>query len=127
MGVNERLVTSKHPFRNIPDILNSLRHSKYFCKLDICKAYLHVSIDSTSSQIQAITTHCGTYRMNRLSFGIKVAPAEFNRILKQILQGLKKTESYFDDVIVHGATQKECLQNLHACLARLQAYDMHIN
>ncbi|XP_011882947.1 PREDICTED: uncharacterized protein K02A2.6-like [Vollenhovia emeryi] len=127
VGVNERLVTSKHPFRNIPDILNNLRHSKYFCKLDIYKAYLHVPVDYTSSQIQAITTHRGTYRVNRLSFGIKVAPAEFNRILEQILQDLKKTESYFDDVIVHGATQEECLQNLHACLARLQVYDLHIN
>ncbi|CAL1678248.1 unnamed protein product [Lasius platythorax] len=65
--------------------------------------------------------------MNRLSFGIKIAPAEFNRILEQILQGLNKTEKFFDDLIIYGTTKEECLRNLQACLARLQAYDLHLN
>lgn len=42
--------------------------------------------------------------MNRLSFGIKTAPSEFNRILDQILQGLEGTISYFDDIIIHSET-----------------------
>ncbi|XP_019876992.1 uncharacterized protein K02A2.6-like [Aethina tumida] len=49
--------------------------------------------DENSSIIQTISTHRGTYRMNRLSFGIKTAPAEFNHILNQILTGLSKTHT----------------------------------
>lgn len=65
--------------------------------------------------------------MNKLSFGIKTAPSEFNRIMEQILAGLKKTRTYFDDIIIHGATKEECQQNLYACLQRLRKYDLHLN
>jgi hypothetical protein len=71
----------------------------------IYKKYLRVLVDEEISQIQTVTTHRGTYRMNRLSFGIKTAPNEFNRIIDQILQGLPKTLSYFDDLIIHDTTK----------------------
>lgn len=126
-GVNERLVNANHPIRKIDDVLNSLRNSKYFCKIDLYKAYLHLKVDNESSIIQTISTHRGTYRMNRLSFGIKTAPSEFNRILSQILRGLSKTEQYFDDIIIHGSTIQECAENLRSCLQRLQEHDLHVN
>ena len=126
-GVNERLVSSNFPIRRIDDVLSSLRNSMYFCKLDLFKAYLHLQVDEESSMIQTITTHRGTYCMNRLSFGIKTAPSEFNRVLSQILQRLPKCEYYFDDIIVHGGTKEECAQNLRLCLQRLSEYDLHLN
>ncbi|XP_063907429.1 uncharacterized protein K02A2.6-like [Zophobas morio] len=126
-GVNVKLIQANHPIRRIDDVLNSLRNSRYFCKLDLYKAYLHLRVDEESSKIQTISTHRGTYRMHRLSFGIKTAPSEFNRILSQILKGLPKTESYFDDIIIHGTTVEECTQNLDACLQRLSRYDLHVN
>jgi hypothetical protein len=104
IGVNERLVNANYPIRRTDDILNSLRNSKYFCRLDLYNAYLHVLVVEESSQIQAVTTHRGTYRLNRLSLGIKTAPSEFNRIIDQILQGLPKALSYFDDLTIQGAT-----------------------
>ncbi|KAI5715463.1 hypothetical protein M8J77_016422 [Diaphorina citri] len=126
-GVNERLIQANHPIRTIDDVIHSLRDSKYFCKLDLYKAYLHLKVDDESAKIQAIQTHRGTYLMHRLSFGIKVAPSEFNRILSQILRGLNKVDAYFDDIVVHGKTIEECTANLFACLQRLSDYDLHVN
>uniref|UniRef100_A0A0K8T6F4 RNA-directed DNA polymerase n=1 Tax=Lygus hesperus TaxID=30085 RepID=A0A0K8T6F4_LYGHE len=65
--------------------------------------------------------------MNRLSFGIKTAPSEFNRILSQLLNGLPKVEAYFDDIICHGTTLEECTENLIACLERLKENDLHLS
>lgn len=127
MGVNERLVSANYPIRKIDEILNSLRGSNYFCRLDLYKAYLHLRVNKQSSEIQTISTHRGTYRMNRLSFGIKTAPSEFNRILDQILHGLNKTISYFDDIVIHGVTKEECRNNLINCLKRLREFDLHLN
>ena len=81
-----------------------LRDSKYFCRLDLLKAYLHVAVDENSSEIQIISTLKDTLKMNRLSIGIKTAPAEFNRIIDQVLREMPKTEAYFDDILVHGHT-----------------------
>ncbi|BES92812.1 Hypothetical Protein NTJ_05622 [Nesidiocoris tenuis] len=127
IGVNERLVSAHYPIPKIDQILNSLRKSKYFCRMDLYKAYLHIKCDDQSSKIQTITTHKGTYRMNRLSFGIKTAPAEFNRIMDQILREIPKCEYYFDDIVVHGETKEECAENLDACLRQLQKFDLHLN
>ncbi|GBM22092.1 Uncharacterized protein K02A2.6, partial [Araneus ventricosus] len=126
-GVNDLLMNVNYPIKKIDEVLHSLRDSKYFCKLDLFKAYLHLQTDEESSIIQTISTHPGTYKMNRLSFGIKTAPAEFNRVIDQILNGLPKTIAYFDDIVVHGKTKDQCSRNLFACLERLREYDLHLN
>lgn len=65
-------------------------------------------MDEESSIIQTISTRRGTYRANRLFFGIKTAPSEFNKAIDKILRGLNKTISFFDDVVVHGDSLEEC-------------------
>ena len=127
IAVNPQLTSAHYPIRRIDDILNNLKDSAYFCRLDLFKAYLHVKVDEESRAIQTISTHRGTYQMNRLSFGIKTAPSEFNRILEQILQGLEGTLSYFDDIIIHGSSLEDCKKRLINCLERLKTYNIHIN
>nr|XP_023022237.1 uncharacterized protein K02A2.6-like [Leptinotarsa decemlineata] len=127
VGVNERLMNSHYPIRKIEDILNSLRNSRFFYRLDSYKAYLHIKVDEKSSEIQTITTHRGTYKMNRLSSGIKTAPSEFNRIMDQISREMPKTEFYFDDIVVHRNSREECATNLNVCFDQLQKYDLHLN
>ncbi|XP_075154322.1 uncharacterized protein K02A2.6 isoform X1 [Haematobia irritans] len=127
VAVNPQLVSAHYPIKRIDEIFNNLKNSKYFCKLDLYKAYLHVQVDDESKVIQAISTHRGVYRMNRLSFGIKTAPSEFNRILDQILQGLGGTISYFDDIIIHGESLEQCENRLVKCLERLKANNLHVN
>jgi Leucine-rich repeat (LRR) protein len=81
IGVSERLVNANCPIRRIDAILNSLRNSKYFRRLDLYRTYLNILVDEETSQIQTVTTHRGTNRMNRLSFGIKTSPSAFNHIM----------------------------------------------
>jgi len=127
VAVNPQLQTAHYPIPRIDEILNSLRNSKIFCTLDLYKAYLHVAVDDDSKIIQTISTHRGTFQVNRLSFGIKTAPSEFHRILDQILTGLNGVTTYFDDIIIHGKTFSECQEHLIACLERLQKYNLHVN
>ncbi|KAI8116347.1 hypothetical protein CVS40_11571 [Lucilia cuprina] len=67
VGVNQRLVSAHYPIRKIDQIFNSLKDSKYYCRLDLYKAYLHVPVDDLSSEIQTISTHRGTFRMKHVS------------------------------------------------------------
>lgn len=127
VAVNPQLTESHYPIPRIEEIISKLRNSTYYCKIDLFKAYLHVEMDEESSKIQTISTHKGTYRMNRLSFGIKTAPGQFHRILDQILCGLIGVVAYFDDIVIHGATRQDCQRNLLACLQRLQDNNLHVN
>ena len=40
---------------------------------------------------------------------------------------MPKSESNFDDIIVHDSTKKECSSNLIACLKELQKNDLHLD
>ncbi|GBN74684.1 hypothetical protein AVEN_220272-1 [Araneus ventricosus] len=44
-GVNDLLMNVNYPIKKIDEVLNSLRDSKYFCKLDLFKAYLHLQTE----------------------------------------------------------------------------------
>lgn len=95
--------------------------------MDLFKAHLYAVVDDSNEVIQTISTHRGTYKFNRLSFGIKTAPNEFHRILGQILTGLRGVTVYYDDIIIHGKNIKEYYERLQKCLDKLRAYDLHLN
>lgn len=65
-----------------------------------------MKVSKKSSEIEAISTHKGTYKVKRLSFGIKSTPAEFNRIMDKILKKVTKTIAYFNDIIIHKFTER---------------------
>ncbi|KAB0798042.1 hypothetical protein PPYR_09035 [Photinus pyralis] len=92
IGVNPQIVQLNYPIPKITEMIDKLRNAKYFCTLDLFKAYLHIPVDEKSSKIQTVTTHRGTYIVDRLSFGIKSAPSEFNRILDSILENVPGVE-----------------------------------
>ncbi|XP_054289212.1 uncharacterized protein K02A2.6-like [Macrosteles quadrilineatus] len=109
--VNPQLYDSHYPIPRIDETLHKLRNAKFFCTLDLFKAYLHIGVDEESACVQTISTHKGTYKVNRLSFGIKTAPSIFQKVMEQVLQDLPGFSSYFDDIIVYGSTLDECFNN----------------
>lgn len=115
--VNNQLVDDHYPIPKIEDVLNNLQEGKIFCKIDIYKAYLHLEVDESSKLMQTILTHLGTYVVNRLLFGIKVAPNEFHRVMSKILDGLEGLEKYFDDIIVYGDTEEQCYERKNSVMS----------
>lgn len=65
--------------------------------------------------------------MDRLNFGNKTVPGEFNRVIDLILEGLSKITVYFDNTFVHGKTEDECLKDLLSCPERLLVQKGYIN
>lgn len=125
--VNPQLCDSNHPIPRIDETLHKLRGAQYYCKLDLFKAYMHIPMDNDSAIIQAISTHLGIYRVNRLGQGIKTAPSIFHSVLDQLLGNLTGVTSYFDDIVVYGTTLEECYNHLISCLKALQRNNLHLN
>ena len=68
--------------------LRRLLGDKLFSKIDVSHAYQQVELDEDSQKYLTINTHRGLYRCKRLPFGVSSAPAIFQRIMDQLLQGL---------------------------------------
>lgn len=112
----------QYPLPGPKDIFATLAGGKQFTTLDLSHAYNQMELDPESQKYVVLNTHHGLYKYTRLPFGITSAPAQFQWVMDQILQGMDHVACYIDDVLITGATREEHLENLAEVLRRLHAH-----
>ena len=122
-------ITDQDPFPlpRIDDILDRLRDSKIFSALDLKSGYWQVRLDEGSIPKTAFSTHNAHYEWLRLPFGLRNAPAEFSRIMVQVLGDLTFVEIYLDDITVHSVTIDQHFDHLEVVFNRLKEANLKIN
>ena len=126
LTVNRVAELETYPLPRIEDLFASLAGGKSFSKLDLAHAYLQVELDQSAKKYVTINTHRGLYTYNRLPFGVASAPAIFQRMIENILQGLKHVCVYIDDILVTGISEDDHLKNLDEVLQRLGNAGLHL-
>ena len=123
-------VTKKdaYPLPNINDCIDALSGSGWFSTLDLASGYWQVEMSEESKPLTAFVTHKGLYQFKVLPFGLTNAPAEFERIMEQVLRGLQweKCLVYLDDIIIHGHDFQTALDNLKAVFDRIGAANLKL-
>lgn len=121
--LNAITVPDYEPIPRIDDVLDALGPSRYFSALDITSGYWHVPMHPDDVSKTAFVTHSGHYEWLVMPFGLKNAPATFQRAMKSVIQRhhLKNVVNYFDDIVVHTTTFEEHLGCLDALLAAFSA------
>ena len=89
--VNSQTVSDATPIPDQERIFSKLSKAKYFTKLDMTKGYWQVPIAKSSRKYTAFQAGSGLYEFNTMAFGLKNAPATFNRMMAKLL-------SHRDDV-----------------------------
>lgn len=125
--LNHFLPDDVYPIPTVEEILAKLNGGKFFCKLDIFRAYLHLPVDEETAKLQTITTHLGTFRVNRLMFGTKNAPSIWQRYIDQLLGHLDGVTVFFDDIKIQGANPDELLDRLDTVLQILEENGLKLN
>ncbi|XP_054257058.1 uncharacterized protein K02A2.6-like [Macrosteles quadrilineatus] len=125
--LNKVIRDEKYPIQRIEDIFAEMNGGKFFCTLDVSNAYLHMPMDSESALLQTISTQKGLYKVNRLMFGVKVAPALWQRFMDKVLQGTDGVKCFFDDIIIQGTDYKSTLERLKTVLEKLRAHNLKLN
>lgn len=125
--LNKNLENDNYPIPRVEEIFSKLSGGKYFCTLDINQAYLHMTTDEASAEMQAVSTCKGTYKVNRLMFGVKIAPNIWQRYMDQTLQGVPGTACFFDDIALQGRTYTELLERLKTVFKKLKECGLHLN
>lgn len=125
--LNKYLNEDKYPIPHIDVILAKLNGGRYFCKLDISRAYLHIIVDEETAKLQTITTHLGNFKVKRLFFGIKNAPSIWQRYIDQLIGHLPGVSVFFDDIKIQGTTQDELLQCTEEILCILKDHGLKLN
>ena len=120
--VNPQLKVDQYPLPRPEELFASLNGGQQFTKLDFAEAYLQIELDEGGQKCMVINTHKGLYQYKRLPFGVSSAPAIFQQVMDQVIQGLQGTACYIDDLLITGCTKEEHLKNLEAVLKRIEEY-----
>ena len=101
--LNEKTISDAYPLPNIIDILDQLRQAQYFSTFDLDSGFHQIPMDPRDRPKTAFSTLNGHYEYARKPFGLKNAPATFQRLMDNVLRGLQGTELfvYLDDVVVY--------------------------
>ncbi|XP_015266366.1 PREDICTED: uncharacterized protein K02A2.6-like [Gekko japonicus] len=116
--INKALQQHSYPVPVISHVLASLGGGKIFAKLDLAQAYQQLPVTKEAAEAQTIVTHRGAFRVNRLQFGVNVAPGIFQSLMEGLLRGVPGTVPYFDDVLIAGKSEDELLHRVREVLKR---------
>jgi len=113
--LNDLTIGDFFPLPNITDILDQLGNAKYFSTLDLASGYHEIPMHEEHRNKTAFSTPYGNFKFNRMPFGLKNAPATFQRLMNSVLTGIQglKCLVYLDDIVIYGQNLKEYYKRLN--------------
>lgn len=104
-GLNKMTVTDKYPLPRADDIFEALAGASYYSILDAVKGYHQLEVHPDDRFKTAFTCHRGLFHYTRIPFGLKNAPAFFQRFMDSVLGSLRWNCAmvYIDDIVIYTA------------------------
>lgn len=118
-----------YPLPRIDDALDCLQGAEFFSSLDLRSGYWQVPMADADRSKTAFVTPDGLYEFNVMPFGLCNAPATFERMMDNVLRGLKwKTcLCYLDDIVVFSSDFDTHLERLKQVLTCLTSAGLQLN
>ena len=107
--LNRVTVNDSYPLPRINELLRAVKGSKYFVALDLRSGYWQIPMEQESRQYTAFRAGKGLYEFVVMPFGLKTAPATFQRNMDFLLGDLRHQGClvYIDDILVHARTSRK--------------------
>ena len=89
-----------------------LKGAKVFPTMDLRSGYYHIALVKDSRSKTAFVMPFGKYEFLMLPFGLTQAPAYFQLLMNQVLEGLTFAMTYLDGIIIFSNSEEEHLLHL---------------
>ncbi|CAF4948538.1 unnamed protein product [Pieris macdunnoughi] len=126
--LNDITIGDTYPIPNITEILDQLGKSKYFTTLDLSSGFHQIKVKSQDTNKTAFSVPQGHYEFTRMPFGLKNAPATFQRLMNNVLAGLQGERCfvYLDDIVVYSYDLKSHIKNLKSVFQKLRSHNLKL-
>ena len=118
--LNSVTVADPYYMTTLEEILEKVGSSRCLSKLDLSKGFYQIGIEQGTKEKTAFITPFGKFAFNRMPFGLRNAPAIFQRTMEEVLRGCYEYSApYIDDIVVFSKNGVEHVQHLKGVLAAL--------
>lgn len=126
--LNEETIDDKFPIPNIDSLLDRLGRAQYFTTLDLAKGFHQILVREEDQKKTAFSTPFGHYEYVRMPFGLKNAPATFQRLINSILRQYinKICVVYLDDILIFSSSLNEHVTNINKIFDVLRRANLKI-
>lgn len=126
--INQKTIDDRYPIPNTTDILDKLGRCLYFTTLDLKSGFHQIEMHPDDIKKTAFNVENGHYEYVRMPFGLKNAPATFQRIMDNVLKGLinKICFVYIDDIIIFSTSLQEHIVNVKKVFQRLREHNLKV-
>ena len=125
--VNLYTRTDSYPITRIDDWIDKIGNSRFVTKLDLLKGYWQVPLTDRGKEVSAFCTPFGLYQYKVMPFGMKNAPATFQRMVNQIVADTEGCEAYVDDLIIYSDTWEQHMEQLRHLFEKLSEAKLTVN
>lgn len=122
--LNEATIGDEYRPPRIDDIVHRMRGAKFFSSLDLVSGFYQIPIREEDMCKTAFCTPFGLYEFSRMPFGLRNAPATFQRVMDNVLADCENTFVYIDDIVVFSATVQSHLAHIRKVLESLGKHGM---
>lgn len=125
--VNALTVLDCFPLPRMEDCVDSVGSARFVSKLDLLKGYWQVPLTPRASEVSAFVTPDSFMQYTVMAFGLRNAPATFQRLVNLVLSGVPNCNAYLDDLVIHTDDWSEHCSLLRTVFERLQQASLTLN
>lgn len=128
-ALNKITVWNRYLIPRIDDLLDQLRGSKCFSKIDLKSGYHQVPIEQTDVWKTTFKSKEGVFKWLVMPFGLTIAPTTLMRMMDNLLRPFTNyfVVVYLDDILIFSRRWEEHLQHIQQVLNTLQQHQLYAN
>ena len=118
------------PIPKIDEIYAKLEGSTVYSTFDMRSRYYHLELTPESQPKSAFVVggpKGGKWEFKRCPFGLTQAPAYFQALVNQVLEGINFAFGYLDDILVFSADMEQHLVHVRVLFERLREADLKLS
>jgi hypothetical protein len=130
--INKFTKSDRYAMPTPEENFEAIGHVKVFSTLDLHSGYHQIGLREEDKEKTAfwgidIDDKDRLYQWRFLPFGLKNAPAEFQRVIDRIFSGLEFVKCYIDDTVVFSMSKKKHRTYLIEVFARLRLHGLKLH
>jgi site-specific DNA-cytosine methylase len=110
--LNAATISDKYPMPTPEEIFDALAGATLFSTLDLRQGFHQIKIEPSHRCRTAFWAGSKLYEWLYMPFGLKNAPAKFQRCMDEALRGVNCARCYIDDVIIFSRSFEEHLEHI---------------